>query len=95
MKRKAKKRLKGRILWSISLILACSMILSTAVGYIYFTEVVRKQGIQDEKNRLSQIASQITFLAEDNKRFAESILVDEQLQDLLDRKRIELKSKES
>ena len=84
MKRKAKKRLKGRILWSISLILACSMILSTAVGYIYFTEVVRKQRIQDEKNRLSQIASQITFLAEDNKRFAESILVDEQLQDLLE-----------
>ena len=40
MKTERKKRdkihLKGRILRSISLILICSMILSTLIGYLYF-----------------------------------------------------------
>ena len=66
------------------LILACSMIISTAIGYIYFTEVVRNQGIRDEKNRLAQAAGQIAVIAEDNEKFAKSILIDEQLQDLLE-----------
>ena len=47
MKKERKKRggkhLKGRILRSISLILICSMILSTLIGYLYFNQVVRKQ----------------------------------------------------
>lgn len=83
-KKKARKHLKGRILWSISLILTFSMILSTLIGYLYFNQVVRKQRVEEEKNRLVQIASQIAFQAEDNRRFAQSILVDEQLQYLLE-----------
>ncbi len=75
-----KKHLKGRILRSISLILICSMILSTLIGYLYFNQVVRKQRLEEEKNRLMQVGSQIAFQAEDNRRFAQSILVDEQLQ---------------
>lgn len=83
-KKKARKHLKGRILWSISLILICSMILSTLIGYLYCNQVVRKQRIEEEKNRLMQVGSQIAFQAEDNRRFAQSILVDEQLQYLLE-----------
>ena len=41
-KKRDKKHLKGRILRSISLILICSMILSTLIGYLYFNQVVRK-----------------------------------------------------
>ena len=48
-KKKARKHLKGRILWSISLILICSMILSTLIGYLYCNQVVRKQRIEEEK----------------------------------------------
>ena len=88
MKKERKKRggkhLKGRILRSISLILICSMILSTLIGYLYFNQVVRKQRVEEEKNRLMQVGSQIAFQAEDNRRFAQSILVDEQLQYLLE-----------
>ena len=79
-KKRDKKHLKGRILRSISLILICSMILSTLIGYLYFNQVVRKQRLEEEKNRLMQVGSQIAFQAEDNRRFAQSILVDEQLQ---------------
>ena len=83
-KKRDKKHLKGRILRSISLILICSMILSTLIGYLYFNQVVRKQRLEEEKNRLMQVGSQIAFQAEDNRRFAQSILVDEQLQYLLE-----------
>ena len=60
------------------------MILSTLIGYLYFNQVVRKQRLEEEKNRLMQVGSQIAFQAEDNRRFAQSILVDEQLQYLLE-----------
>ena len=83
-KKRDKKHLKGRILRSISLILICSMILSTLIGYLYFNQVVRKQRLEEEKNRLMQVGNQIAFQAEDNRRFAQSILVDEQLQYLLE-----------
>lgn len=83
-KKRDKKHLKGRIMRSISLILICSMILSTLIGYLYFNQVVRKQRLEEEKNRLMQVGSQIAFQAEDNRRFAQSILVDEQLQYLLE-----------
>ena len=83
-KKRDKKHLKVRILRSISLILICSMILSTLIGYLYFNQVVRKQRLEEEKNRLMQVGSQIAFQAEDNRRFAQSILVDEQLQYLLE-----------
>ena len=53
------------------------MILSTLIGYLYCNQVVRKQRIEEEKNRLMQVGSQIAFQAEDNRRFAQSILVDE------------------
>ena len=42
-KKRDKKHLKGRILRSISLILICSMILSTLIGYLYFNQVVRRR----------------------------------------------------
>ena len=45
-KKRDKKHLKGRILRSISLILICSMILSTLIGYLYFNQVVRKQRLE-------------------------------------------------
>lgn len=48
-KKRDKKHLKGRILRSISLILICSMILSTLIGYLYFNQVVRKQRLEEEK----------------------------------------------
>lgn len=48
-KEKGQKHLKGRILRSISLILICSMILSTLIGYLYFNQVVRKQRLEEEK----------------------------------------------
>ena len=38
-KKRDKKHLKGRILRSISLILICSMILSTLIGYLSFNQV--------------------------------------------------------
>ena len=45
-KKRDKKHLKGRILRSISLILICSMILSTLIGYLYFNQVlIRKRSI--------------------------------------------------
>ena len=48
-KKRDKKHLKGRILRSISLILICSMILSTLIGYLYFNQVVRKQRLEEGK----------------------------------------------
>lgn len=63
-KKRDKKHLKGRILRSISLILICSMILSTLIGYLYFNQVVRKQRLEEEKNRLMQVGNQIAFQAE-------------------------------
>ena len=83
-KQKQQKQLGWRILGNISLILALSMIISTAVGYCYFMEVVRRQKISDERSRLVQVSNQITFMTEDIRRFAESILIDEELQNLLE-----------
>lgn len=81
-----RRRLKWRILGNISFILALSMIVSTIVGYCYFTEVVRKQRISDERSRLLQVSNQLSFMTEDIKRFAESILIDAELQSLLEEK---------
>lgn len=83
-RQKKQKQLGWRILGNISLILALSMIISTAVGYCYFMEVVRRQKISDERSRLVQVSNQITFMTEDIRRFAESILIDEELQNLLE-----------
>lgn len=84
-KRKEKrKKLGWRILCNISMILALAMIASTIVGYFYFVGVVRRQKISDEHSRMLQVSNQLSFMTEDIKRFAESILIDEELQYLLD-----------
>ena len=85
--RKLKKRqLKWRILKSIFLILTVSMTISTIIGFFYFEHVVRGQKISDEQTRMKQVCSQIGFMAEEIKTFAQSILIDKELQELLDKK---------
>lgn len=79
-----KKGLKWRILKNISFILAISMIISSAAGFWYFEHVVRTQKISDERSRLVQLSHQMTFLAEDMEQFSRSILIDEELQQLLE-----------
>lgn len=79
-----RKHLKWRMLKNIFLILAVSMVISTAVGYWYFGNVVRKQRISDESSRLQQLSSQLMFMTEDIEQFARSILIDEELQRLLE-----------
>ncbi len=83
-RRGKKKQLKWRILGSIALILAVSMTISSLAGYWYFERIVREQKISDERSRLIQVSGQLTFLAEDIRQFARSILIDAELQELLE-----------
>ncbi len=88
--RKLKKRhLKWRILKKIFLILVVSMILSTLIGFAYFEAVVRNQTISDEQIKLQQVSNQIVFMTEDIEKFAQSILVDRELQELLEEEEYE------
>lgn len=83
-KRIKRKHFKWRLLKNISLVLAVSMIASSMVSYWYFEKVVREQKLSDERSSLQQLSNQLGFMTEDIKRFAESILIDEELQRLLD-----------
>ncbi|MEY8391358.1 histidine kinase [Lachnospiraceae bacterium 45-W7] len=83
-KKLKRKRLKWRIIKNISLILAVSMIVSSAAGIWYFQKVVQAQKISDERGRLVQLSHQLTFLAEDMEQFSRSILIDEELQRVLE-----------
>lgn len=85
MEGKSVKRthLKNRLLKNIFLILSVSMIISTVVGYWYFERVVKDQKIADERSRLLQVANQLAFMTGDIQQFAKSILIDEELQQLL------------
>ena len=44
-----KKSLKSRILKNIFFVLAVSMIFSTAISYVYFEKIVRKQVLEEER----------------------------------------------
>lgn len=79
-----RKQLKWRILKNFFGVLAASMILSTIAGYVYFERVVREQKISDERAKMQQVANQLAFMTEDIQKFAESIIVDEGLQNLLE-----------
>lgn len=89
MKKKQKKHLKWRMLKNISLVLTVSMVISTFAGYLYFDGVVREQKISDERVRLQQLTNQLGFMTEDIQRFAESIIVDQTLQELLEERAFE------
>ncbi len=88
MERKGTKRkhLKKRLLWNIALILAVSMTLSTAFGYVFFNKLVKHQKLSGEEGQLGQAAGQLDFMTEDIRQFAKSILIDEELQNLLEEK---------
>lgn len=84
-KKLKRKQLKWRILKNIFGVLAVSMILSSIAGYIYFEQIVRDQKISDERAKLQQVANQLAFMTEDIQKFAKSIIVDESLQELLEK----------
>lgn len=79
-----RKHLKSRLLKNIFVILAVSMIISTVAGCWYFARLVREQKLSDERSRLQQVSSQLSFMTEDIRQFAKSILIDEELQRLLE-----------
>ncbi len=81
-----KRQLTWRILKNIFLILFCCMAVSAFFGYFYFTDVVKDQKLSDEKSKMQQVSKQITFMMEDIQKFADSIIVDETLQSLLEHK---------
>lgn len=80
-----KKQLKNRILINIFMALTISMVASTIIGYLYFENIVRKQKISDETGKLQQVSNQIDFMVEDIESFANSIIVDNQIQDALEK----------
>jgi two-component system sensor histidine kinase YesM len=82
-KKVKRKRLKKRLLISIAFVLLVSMIISTAVSYLYFSKVVQTQVISDERAKLQQVSNQIKFLTEDIQNFSKSIIVDDNIQSSL------------
>ncbi len=86
MGRKTGKRSKltWRVVKDIVAILGISLFISAMCGFFYFKEVISDQRISDEKAKQQQLVNQLTFMTEDIGQYAENILVDEQLQELLD-----------
>lgn len=84
-----KKSLKSRILRTLFIVLAFSMIFSTVISYVYFEKIVRKQVLEEEKAGLEQVASQLEFMIEDIQNFAAGIIADEDLQRVLNIKKTE------
>ena len=76
-----KRKFKWRMLRNISLILAVSMVFGSAVGFVYFEGVVREQKISDETAKMVQLTNQIEFMLDDVQKFAQSMLVDRELQE--------------
>lgn len=83
-KKSKKPQLKWRVVKDIAAILGISLFISAICGFFYFKWVVCKQEISNEKAKQLQLSNQLTFMAEDIQQFSESILVDEQLQELLE-----------
>lgn len=84
-----KKSLKSRILKTLFVVLAVSMIFSTVISYVYFEKILRKQVIEEEIAGLEQVASQLEFMVEDIQNFAAGIIADEDLQNVLNIKKTE------
>lgn len=75
-----KKSLKKRILTKIAFALTAATVVSTIVAYIYFSQIVEKQKINDEQIKLRQIVSQLDFMVEDIENFTRSIAIDQTIQ---------------
>ncbi len=82
-KKSKNAQLKWRVVKDIVVILGISLFISAICGFFYFKKVVCNQEILDEKEKQEQLSNQLTFMTEDIEQYAESILVDEQLQELL------------
>lgn len=82
-----KKSLKSRILKNIFFVLEVSMIFSTAISYVYFEKIVRKQVLEEERAGLDQVTNQLEFMIEDIQNFAAGVIADEELQNVLNIKK--------
>lgn len=82
-KKSKNAQLKWRVVKDIVVILGISLFISAICGFFYFKEVVCEQEISNEKAKQQQLSNQLTFMIEDIEQYAESILVDEQIQKLL------------
>lgn len=81
-----KKQLKWRILQATTIILSVSMFVSTGVSYIYFQKNSREKVLFEKKAGLEYASGQMEYMLEDIQNFARSIIVDENLQNALERK---------
>lgn len=61
-----------------------SMLLSTVVSYVYFERVVREQKIAEEESKLNQVSNQIEFMVEDIQNLATTVIVDEDIQEVIE-----------
>lgn len=78
-----KGKLKRRILRNIFIVWCCVMIVSSAAGFWYFRNIVRKQVVKDEQVKLEQLDSQMEFIREDVDNFTKIIAADEEIQSAL------------
>lgn len=76
-------KLKRRILQNIFIVWICVMVVSSAAGFWYFRNVVRKQAINDEKIKLEQMEEQLEFICEDIDNFTKVIISDDVIQEAL------------
>jgi sensor histidine kinase YesM len=58
-------------------------VLSTIIAYVYFSEVVKKQVIDDEAVKLRQMVYQLEFMVSDIESFSKSIAIDAMVQDIV------------
>ncbi len=70
-----KKSFKYRILKYIVLVFIVTSILSTLSAYVYFNQVVQKQIIQNEEEKLNQLVYQLEFMMSDISNFSKSIVI--------------------
>lgn len=82
-KKSKNAKLKWQVVKDIVVILGISLFISAVCGVFYFKQVVCKQQISDERAKQEQLCNQLTFMIEDMEQYAQSILVDEQLQKFL------------
>lgn len=83
-KKLKKPQLKWRVVKDIVVILGISLLISAIGGFFYFERIACEQKISDEKAKQQQLSNQLSFMTEDIQQYADSILVDEQLQELLE-----------
>ena len=78
-----KRTLKGRMLRRILMIWVVSMVIAAVGGFLLFESTVRKQKISDQRAELYQLTSQLEYALKDVQKFAETILIDSELQNTL------------